>query len=533
MYKRISLKLLVSILSLLLVVSVTAQKKEISAAVTYVASGNVYVNAGRSQGVGDSATAVVVRNGLTVTTLRLDAASSKSSSWLADSGLQSIRVGDLVRASVADLDTGGPAVDSTKRFASPTILTSSYQRTDITAEHPWLELQGRVGAQVFAMGFDDPALDLLQAGLTVSFRARARDLPLRLDVYGHLRDVSRGSAAPLSARSADASRLYRWTLEYDDRTNVVTAGRMALPQAPTIGILDGLTYSRRMGGWTAGAGIGLQPHHDLLGTDPDRRKMLVFASYHPTDWPSASVSAAYAKTWFRGASEREAINSTAGASVTDRLMLWTSVDLDLRVTEQGVHRLHPSLSLLLFSVTWRVTDALSLTGGADASRSVMPFSFARLIPDSMTDRTLRSGMTLSGSWAIRRGLSMTASLTPRMADGAFNGEYAGSTTVSSYDLFGSGVGLRVQGLLTQSVVTEGQGYGATAMFQAVSVDWSARFQQIRYRLKRSGATSFGTTLGLDAMVTVFRPFSLLVSVDLVRGFGSTSRSLFTELSYRF
>lgn len=195
--------------------------------------------------------------------------------------------------------------------------------------------------------------------------------------------------------------------------------------------------------------------------------------------------------------------------------------------------MRPSLSLLLFSATWRVTDALSLTGGADASRSVMPFSFARLIPDSMTDRTLRSGVTLSGSWAIRQGLSMTASVTPRMSDGSFNGEYAGSTTLSSYNLFGSGVGLRVQGLLTQSVVTEGQGYGATATVQAVSIDWSARFQQIRYRLKRSGSTSFGTTLGLDAMVTVFRPFSLLVSADLVRGFGSTSRSLFTELSYRF
>lgn len=516
-----------------LTAAAVGQQRELAALVTYVAAGNVYVNAGRNQGVDESASAVVTRDGRALTTLRLDAVSSKSSSWQADSVLQLVRVGDQVRITVAVAGPIVPVTDTTARQLPETILTTSYRRRTVAAERPAFEVQGRVGAQVFAMGFDDPALDLLQAGLTVSLRARTRDFPLRLDIYGHLRDVSRGGAAPFSARSADASRLYRWTLEYDDQTNVVTAGRMALPQAPTIGILDGLTYSRRMGGWTAGAGIGLQPHHDLLGTDPDRRKALVFASYHPTDWPSASVSAAYAKTWFRGASEREAINSTAGAAMTDRLMLWTSVDLDLRVTEQGVHRMRPSLSLLLFSATWRVTDALSLTGGADASRSVMPFSFARLIPDSMTDRTLRSGVTLSGSWAIRQGLSMTASVTPRMSDGSFNGEYAGSTTLSSYNLFGSGVGLRVQGLLTQSVVTEGQGYGATATVQAVSIDWSARFQQIRYRLKRSGSTSFGTTLGLDAMVTVFRPFSLLVSADLVRGFGSTSRSLFTELSYRF
>ena len=125
---------------------------------TYVAAGNVYVDAGKNQGVDASARAVVTRGGQALTTLRLEAASSKSSSWLADSSIQVIRVGDLVRISVASPVSGAPVTDTTKRPSPSTILTSSYQRLEVAAERASFEVQGRVGAQVFAMGFDDPAL---------------------------------------------------------------------------------------------------------------------------------------------------------------------------------------------------------------------------------------------------------------------------------------------------------------------------------------------------------------------------------------
>lgn len=387
--------------------------------------------------------------------------------------------------------------------------------------------------QFYGMAFDDPSLGIAQTGLVVSLRARARDIPLKLDLYANLREMSRGSARMFSSRSAVTSRLYRLALEYDDTLNIITAGRSVPSFAPTIGILDGVTYARRWRGVTVGAGTGFQPDRDLQSSDFNRKKAIIFTVFQPTSWTSALMSAAYAKTWYRGASEREAINATGSGQITDRSSFWASTDVDLRVTENGVHQLSPSLSLLLFTVHWRVTDNIALSGGLDASRSVLPFSFARFIPDSMTDRTLRSGLNVSGSMYLGDGLSVNAAFSPRMSGGTYDGEYNGSTSISAGNIASTGVNVRMQGVVTQSAMTSSQGYGLSAGMNVLTADWNLRIQQIQYRLKSVGSWSTGTTVGLDLMVPIARPLTLLVSADGVNGYGSTSRSLFAELSYRF
>ncbi len=517
-----------------LAVSVAVGQQQTTGTVTYVAAGQVYVGAGRSKGIADSATATVVRGTTLITTLRLVAASSSSSSWTADSAVQSVQVGDQVRIRFTPAqDVAVVPVDTLPRTPAKTMLTTDYRRPSRASTSPAIDLVGRIGTQLVVLGFDQPSQNLRQAGVVVSARARLRDLPLRFELYANGRDVSRGSVRPLSARSMNASRLYRAAIEYDDTRNQAAIGRMTLPFAPTVGVLDGATYARRWGSLTTGLGIGFQPDLNLQGADFLRRRFIIFANLQPASMPSASLSGTYAKTWYKGASEREVVNATGSTAISDRISIWGSTDIDLRVSEAGVHRLAPSLSLLLVTASWRVNDVFSLSGGLDASRSVLPFSFARFIPDSMTDHSLRSGLSISGSLSLRRGMSVTATLTPRLTAGAFNGDYAASTSVGAYDLFGSGVGLRLQGTLNQSQMSIGQGLGLTASMNALTVDWNLRVQQVQYRLRSSAPGSTGTTVGLDAMVPILRRLSWLVSFDAVHGFSASSRSLFTELTYRF
>lgn len=521
-------------LILILVVAATGQERESSATVTYVAAGQVYVDAGRKQGVVDAATAIVYRDSTIVTTLRLFATSSRSSSWLADSAIASVRVGDVVRfRSVAAASLEAPVTDSVPRAPTSSLLRTEYRRPSGPSDASPMDLVGRLGAQVVAIGYDDPTQNLLQTGLILSARARMRSLPLKFDLYTTLRDVSRGGARPFSSRSMASSRLYRAVVEYDDGRNIAAVGRMTILSAPTVGLLDGIMVARRWGEVTVGTGFGIQPNADLQGTDADRRRLIVFTSYQPSAWSSATASATYAKSWYRGTSEREMVNATGGVSLTDRLSLWTSTDVDLRVTEGGAHRFAPSLSLLLFTLSWRATDEISLSGGVDASRSVLPYSFARFIPDSMSDRTLRSGVSVSGSVLLPYRMSLSANVTPRTSAGAFNGDYAGSAALSAYDVLRTGVGLRLQGLLSHNEMSSGQGYGLSASLHALTIDWSARVQQVRYRLTTASSRTVGTTLGIDAMVPILPRLSWLVSLDLVRGFGSTSQSVYSEVSYRF
>lgn len=510
------------------------QTNEIVSTVTYVAAGQVYVGSGRSSGLTDSATAIVRRGMEIVTTLRLTAASSSSSAWSADSAVAAVRVGDVVsiRTRIA-LPAQSAPVDSIPAKPGPSILRSDYRRPARASSSAWIDLVGRIGAQVISMGYGEPTLELLQTGMVVSVRVRFRDLPLRMDLYANGRDVARGGARPWSARSSDASRLYRALIEYDDRVHIISLGRMTIPSAPTIGILDGLTAARRWGDVTTGLGLGFEPDRDLRGADWNRRKLVGFVAYAPASWSSASASGTYSKTWYRGASEREALNINGGVAVSDRVSIWASGDIDLRVTEAGLHRLSPSLSLLILTTTWRVTDAVSLSGGIDASRSVLPYSFARFIPDSMSDRTLRTGLTVSSSWLMAPGLSLSAMISPRMTGGDYQGEFASTASIAAYDLLRSGVAVRLQGLLSHNRISTGQGYGASTSFNALTIDWTLRTQQMHYRIGPGRPRSAGTTFGLDLLAPILPRLSWLASVDLVNGFGASSRSVFTELSYRF
>ena len=87
------------------------QEHIVRSAVTYVAAGNVYASSGRNHGVTDSSSATVIRGGERIA-LRFVAASSRSSSWTADSALDRIAVGDSILIAVPVVMPVSAAVDT-------------------------------------------------------------------------------------------------------------------------------------------------------------------------------------------------------------------------------------------------------------------------------------------------------------------------------------------------------------------------------------------------------------------------------------
>lgn len=517
-----------------IVLTARAQQIPVRASVTYLSSGMIYISVGRMGGVQDSTLLYAVKARDTIATLKVLAVSSKSASCR------------VVRAK-RDLVIG----DSIIGLVPPPIVASSQTRTDSAArlsdrngrgllggtatpkEMPAVSLQGRVGFQYLETQFDNGAYNLREPGLVLGFRAAARDIPLSLQMYGNLRALTRGEGNLLSGNFTNQSRIYRLSLDYDDHFNVVALGRILSYYAPSIGSIDGVSYSRRVGDFLFGTSLGFQPDAQQQWVSTNTRKMVLFAHYENRESVDLGVTAAYARTYMLSQLDREAVSTGITLYAANGFSIYGYGDFDIRQKRQDRFELSPSISSGIIMVNYRLFDFMSVGVGADASRLVYQFSTVQYMADSLVDRTLRSGATLSLDLMLPGGLGLYSTYTPRSSEAQFGRDYANSSTFSWPNVLSSGTIIRASFNQTSNNFTTSQGYGLTVQRNFFGADCSLRYQRSRYKIVQIETNNQSETLGADIIALLTSRLSLLASFDRVRGYGSNMNSVFTELSWRF
>lgn len=511
------------------------QDLTLSGKVTYLSAGTVYVSIGRASGAKDSTLLYAVAGKDTIAALKVFAVSSKSSACTVIRSTKEIAVGDNIVGSVPRVERTETMVTMPKDTARAMRQQEEYVRRGRIGgqELPIIGLQGRASFQYLSAQFEDSRYNLNQPGIVLSLKGVARDLPLKMEMYGNLRMLSRGGSNPFSGSATNESRIYRFSLEYDDKTNVVTLGRILPQYAPSIGSIDGVSYSRRLGNFVAGGSIGFQPTLKQQGISTDTRKLALFGQFQTRDPLDLSITAAYSRTYLFSQLDREAISFMANAFTLDGLSIYAYGDVDIRKKIDGRFDVSPALSTGIVGVNYRVADFLTLGLGADASRPIYQFSSVQLLADSVLDRKLRSGATFSVNVTMGNGLGFYNSFTPRSFDGPFGEDYANSSSLYLSNAFSSGVMIRTSITLSSNNITSAMGYGINLQRNILGVDMTLRYQQSRYRIIQLDATNTGETFGIDIIVLVSDKLSFFTSVDAMRGFGSNANTLFSEISWRF
>ncbi len=513
-----------------------AQDLKLNAKVTYLLACSVYISAGRVAGVVDSTTLFAVTGTDTIAALKVFAVSSKSAVCRILTARRELVVGDdivgLVQAPKEEKLTAVVFSDSAGRAGG----MGQVSPTQELSERPLassVAIQGRIGLQYLTSQFEQSVYNINQPAVVIGVRARARDLPLSLEIYGNLRMLSRGGTNPFSGRVSNESRIYRLSLEYDDHVNTVTMGRILSYYAPSIGSIDGMSYTRKIGSFVLGAAVGFQPDLKQQGVSTDTRKLSLYARYQDEGFHNLALTAAYARTYLTTQLDREAVSFGVTAYSSDGFSVYGYSDLDVRRKNEDRFEISPALSSGILMCNYRLFDFLSVGMGADASRPVYQFSSVQYLSDSLVDRTLRSGATVSINIMLPNGLSLYNTYTPRSSDGAFGGDYANSSSFSWYNLLSTGTMVRATYNLTSNSFATAQGYGVNLQRTLFGVDCTIRYQQSRYKVSQIGQTNTSKTFGVDIMTLLTRRLSWLASFDLVRGYGSAMNSLFTELSWRF
>lgn len=513
---------------------VAAQDRAIrTGRVTYVTGTTCYTSLGSARGIGDSTLVFVVAGSDTVGVLQVDATSSASSACTVLRSTRRLREGDEVVAFVPPT----PAEQSlppAAAAASPVEPITQSTPAGRGLREDGFDVRGRISAQVYLNRYDTPEYNLSQPGLVVSLRGRGGDLPVSFEVYGNARTLSRGTAGLWGGTSENQSRLYRLSGGYDDGTTIVHAGRMSPVYTSSFGSVDGLLFTHRLGEWSLGTTFGYQPDYDYRGTATDFTKFALFAAWAPPGLRYGFVSAAYARNYFQGRLNREIAGLQTSLAVNEELSFFGNAEIDLRRRVSGAFELSPQLVLFYGNVAWRPLPLLSIGVGGDASRPQYEYATTAGLPDSVFDRTIRGGLSLSLSVSFPMGITLSNTFSPRSSQQAFGREYTDQAWLSIPDIASSGVFMRTRMNFGSSAYTRTLGYGLYLQRSFLEMfDLGFRYDRYTYTVRQFGDEQQSSTIAGDLMISISRAIALSATYEQVKGYGMVSRSLFADISYRF
>lgn len=514
-----------------------AEEKVVRGAITYLAGGSVYTSLGRNAGVQDSTLLYVIAGRDTAATLKVFAVSSKSSvCWVVRSSRQ-VRVGDDVWGRIVMPEKNADMHDTVSSFVATggSVPAPTRQQQKARSKPDAVQVQGRVSVQYFTSLYQNSAYNLAQPGVVLNLRGTMRDLPLRGEIYANLRTLGVGGQSPFSGRAINQSRIYGMSISYDDGSNVVSLGRIMPSFAPSIGYIDGVTASTKLGPIIVGAALGYQPEFSLRGLSSEYKKVALFAQVVGADQSRLSISTAYARTYYRSALDREAASMVLNASIANSFFVYGNVETDLRKKIGNELHLAPRLTSAYVNLSYRISGSFRIGVGADASRPYYSFQAIRDIADSLLVDELRSGMSLTFNWFLPAGIGIANTYSPRNApNSAFGSEYANSSFLMFNDIFSSGITVRSNFNLHANRYTTASGYGVAVQRTFGEVfDVTARMQRSGYTIRQTDQREHSTTVGADVLLFLSSSLSLMTTFDRLEGYGSTSLSLFVELSMRF
>jgi hypothetical protein len=390
-----------------------AQVARLEARVSYLAGGSVYVDAGRSKGLREGDSLVVVHDGKAIAWLRASYLSSQRAACDTLRTLAPIQIGDLAsfasrtpEAGVANRDTSAAETSAPPGVASPLPSVSTLTpASGVTAggntpatprvreERRAGSLRGRIGARFLTVQtagggrLTQPALDVRLDGASLA----GTPLDLAVDFRG--RRVAR-SFPGRPAQNDDRGLFYRFSLATRDPKGHyrLSLGRQLSPALAAVNLFDGVLAEQHGRRWSVGVFSGTQPEPLRLGVSGS---ILQGGGYLEWHQPAASarrwsVTGGAITSYDHGNTNRDF--GFMRVFYLDRVLSATlSQEADLNrgwKRDLGQPALQATGTFLTTNV--RVGSALSLRAGYDNRRNVWLYR-DRITPENLFDDRYRQG----------------------------------------------------------------------------------------------------------------------------------------------
>ncbi len=515
-----------------------SQTTQVQGAITYIIKDAVYTSLGRDAGVLDSTHMYVLLKSDTIATLKTFATSSKSSVCKIIQTKRKLVIGDSVVAYLykntveIPLQTIKQSSDSLENIITHTNIETDNSR--LTTHDSPFNIKGRVSLQYSTSVFSDASQIFTQPGIVLNLRGTFNNSPFKFDVYGNFRSRVFGTQSPFSSNSTSQTRLYRFSVDYDDSLYRFSVGRIIPQHAPSVGYIDGALVSRRFNNFILGLTAGFEPSYSQRGISTEYKKISLFGNFQSDGALRSNLNVAYARTYFHSQLDREVVSAMLFSSITNDISFSAQSEIDIRTKSGNNFELAPRLTNLFSNINYRFSPMFTFGLGYNSYRSTYSYSSVQSLPDSMLDKTSRGNMNVNANFYLPYGISIYNTYSPRTSIEGFGREFSNYSSISISNLFGQGISARTSFNINSTLLSRTFGIGGSLQKTFGSLfDISARFQTYSHNIKQIDETRRTQSFGIDCMTFFLERLTVWGSIEWLNGSNTNGYNVFADVSWRF
>jgi hypothetical protein len=505
----------------------TREMRRITGAVTYVATGSFYFDAGKLKGVAPNDTITVIRKSKPLATGIVSAVSSASSVAKIISQSGTIAVGDSileVKEIIVEEQEAAPRAGQAGKNAS----LSQDNR-----------VSGRIGLQYAAAGVFGTTLDFSQPALitqlsinrffgtasTFMVYARTyRDMSAQYDRYGQ--------------GSRNKIRMFELSLRNDDPRSSYGygVGRITSRYVGGLGVFDGGQFYLRQGNFSFGLLGGTQPDYTTSAFSTDESKYAGFVNYAwgGDAFKTSDITFAYGQQRYQGRIDRKFGYFQSSLRFGTDFFFYSSTEMDFAHRENGSEVKRPTVTNSFLTISWMPASWVSVNAGYDAVRALDLLESMKTFPDTLLDKSLKEGYRANLSFRLPFRVTLSGNANFRLAS---------ATTPSARTL---GTIFRVSDII-DSDVNFGAGYQDIRGLYTTGNDWtldmdrwiaqsfsiSLRIDRYRYTITGQDQRITTTTGTVSMNYSMLRSFYTAVNFDQVWDTIRNTQRLYVEVGMHF
>ena len=489
------------------------------ATVTYVVGTTVYFDAGREQGLTSGGQGTLVRGDQVLGPVLVLDLSSRRGTGSVEIGIAP-QAGDKVRFPVV-VTPMARRIDT----AAPPLVSAP-------AEKPFMSrmgIRGRAGVRFLAVRDQDGGSHFNQPAADVTLEVRQPGgAPLRFYVDARARRTYLSEGTDESR-----TRMYRLEGAWDvsDRVHVA-AGRLAAPQFPSVGLIDGGRAEVAFNPITLGAFFGTQPEPGSYALSSDVKQYGLYSRATGKvgesgrwggilGWATSSASGEPNRNFFYLAADLG----------TGRLQLHGNQDVDLnRGWKADVEGESVTFTNTYVSGSYRITRPWAVRASFDNRRNVRLYT-DRETPESEFDRSYRQGFQLGTEWRGR----WTVDVSYRSSRGVDGDARSGTLALRVPRFPARAFDLTARGTRYTGPEIDGWLGAMGALWHAtnrldVSTHGGVRVEDRSFGL---GSEETITWFGADCDLSLLSNWYVNVSAELTRGTAEHTDQVYSSLTYRF
>ena len=378
-------------------------RNDIVGKVSFISTQNVYVRFKSTDGISVGDTLFMSSEGKQIAVLKVTGLSSTSCVCTSISDV-TLPVDHLIiaRAKSGNEKAVSTPVKDDVPIVAVTSVTDSSSKPISAEKGPRQDIRGSISANSYSDFSDTGLPDSYRFRYSLSLDARnIADSKFSLESYMSFRHKA-GEWDTIKSNIFNGLKIFNLAARYDlNESTRFALGRKINNRIASIGAIDGFQAEKSFGNISIGAVAGFRPDYADFGFNSS---LFEYGAYMGLDTKGANGysgnTIAFMQQMNNSVTDRRFLYFQHSSSLAGKVSLFSTFEVDLYKLENDQPKSTFDLTSFYFSLRYRVTNKLSLSGSYDTRENVMYYETYKTFIDRVLEEERRQGFRLQADYSV-------------------------------------------------------------------------------------------------------------------------------------